>query len=275
MQELRLLAVTIALAASTAVASNAQDAPAPGTVDTTALAKQAQNPVGDLISLPFQFNFNTGGDLGDGTLFNLNFQPVIPFKLTENWSAISRTIIPIDSIPGPDNQSFSGLGDIQEQFFITPAKPGRIIWGLGPALSLPTATAPPLRTGTWGAGVAAVVVKMTGPWVVGTLMSQFWPMTDTGGEPKTDLFLVQPFVNYNFGKGYALGFAPSITANWDAPSGQEWTVPLGLGLSRTTVFNRRPMSMSVQYYHYVERPDGAAGQTLRFVVTLLYPTAPH
>ena len=80
--------------------AGAQEA-APGAADTTELAKQTQNPVGDLISLPFQFNFNTGGDLGDGTFFNLNFQPVIPFRLSDDWTAIARTIIPIDSVPAP------------------------------------------------------------------------------------------------------------------------------------------------------------------------------
>lgn len=250
----------------------AQEAPPPAH-DVGELAKKTQNPVGDLISVPLQFNFNTGGDLGDGTFFNLNFQPVIPFKLTENWSAIARTIIPIDSLPGPDDAQFSGIGDIQEEFFITPSKPGAVIWGVGPALSLPTATAPPLRTGTWAAGFTGVVVKMTGPWVLGGLVSQWWPMADGGGEPKTNLFLLQPFVNYNLPRGYALTTAPSITANWDAASGQEWTVPMGFGISKTTVFNRRPTQLAVQYYYNVTRPDGSAGQTLRLVYSLLFPTA--
>ena len=47
----------------------------------------------------------------------MNFQPAIPFRLTANWNAIARTIIPIDSIPGADGVSYSGFGDIQEQFF--------------------------------------------------------------------------------------------------------------------------------------------------------------
>ncbi len=40
----------------------AQISPEP---DATALAKQSQNPVADLVSVPFQFNFNTGGGLED------------------------------------------------------------------------------------------------------------------------------------------------------------------------------------------------------------------
>jgi hypothetical protein len=62
-----------------------------------------------------------------------------------------------------------------------------------------------------------------------------------------------------------------MTANWDASDGNEWTVPIGIGLTRTTVFNRRPMNIGMNYYYNVKRPDGAAAQQLRFVVTLLYP----
>jgi hypothetical protein len=60
-------------------------------------------------------------------------------------------------------------------------------------------------------------------------------------------FLLQPFINFNFGKGWALAFAPNITANQDAADGERWTVPLGLGITQTTVFNRRPMNLGVQY----------------------------
>ncbi len=81
----------------------------------------------NLISVPFQFNFNTGGDLEDRTFFNLNIQPVIPFQASENWHVIARTIIPVNSFPGPEGTRYSGTGDIQEQIFITPAKPGGIV----------------------------------------------------------------------------------------------------------------------------------------------------
>jgi hypothetical protein len=78
-------------------------------------------------------------------------------------------------------------------------------------------------------------------------------------------------VNFNFGHGWAVAFSPIITANWDGSDGDEWTVPLGLGITRTTVFNRRPMNLGVQYYYDVERPEGAAGQQLKLIVALLFP----
>ena len=83
-------------------------------VDLTALAKKTQNPVSDVISLPFQFNFNNGGGLGDETFFNLNFQPVAPASLTPEWSLIVRAIVPINNYPaGPSGDRLKGLGDIQ------------------------------------------------------------------------------------------------------------------------------------------------------------------
>ena len=262
--------MVLALAAASSDAS-AQAQAAEQEHDVNDLAKKTQNPVGDLTSLPFQFNFNTGGDLEERTFFNLNFQPVIPFKLSDDWSVIARTIIPISSFPGPNGTRYSGIGDTQEQVFVTPARPGGIIWGVGQMFSLPTATATAFETGTWGLGASAVVLKMTGPWVLGALVSQVWPMADAGGDPETNLFTLQPFVNYNFGHGWALSYSPIMSANWDASDGNEWTVPIGGGLTRTTVFNRRPMNLGVQYYYNLKRPDGSAGQQLRFIVALLYP----
>ena len=58
--------------------------------------------------MPLQLNFNTGGDLEDRTLFDLNVQPVIPFSASQNWNVIARTIVPINSIPGRDGTRFSG-----------------------------------------------------------------------------------------------------------------------------------------------------------------------
>jgi hypothetical protein len=240
--------------------------------DVAALAKTSQNPVSDLITLPFQFNFNTGGDLGDETFLNLNFQPVIPFKLSEDWNVVARTIVPLDSLPGADGSRFSGVGDIQAQVYVTPSKPGGIIWGVGPMFSFPTSTIRPLQTGSWAAGPGAVVLKTAGPWVIGELFNWFFTFNDAGDETEFNYFVTQPIVNYNFGRsGWALAFLPLISYNFDGQDGERWTVPLGLGISRTTVFSGRPMQLGVQYYSNVVSPKGAPGQTLRFVVSFLYP----
>ena len=227
--------------------------------------------MGDIVSLPFQFNFNNGGGLKDETYFNLNFQPVIPIHISTKITLISRTIIPINSFPGPNGTRYSGTGDITQQIFFTPAKVHKVILGIGPAFSLPTATALPSKTGTWGAGATAVILAMPGPWVLGSLFTQISPLTDANGPPRANNFLWQYFINYNFGKGWALTTAPIITANWDAEKGQRWTVPVGGGISRTLVFNKQPMTLGFQYYTNVKRPDNAPGTGVRFVWALIFP----
>lgn len=67
--------------------------------DEADLAKQTQNPVSDLISVPFQNNTNFGIGPGDDTQNVLNIQPVWPFKLNERWNLITRTIVPVISQP--------------------------------------------------------------------------------------------------------------------------------------------------------------------------------
>lgn len=242
--------------------------------NATDLAKTTQNPVGDIVSLPFQFNFSTGDTLKDQTYLNVNFQPVIPIHISKSVTFISRTIIPMNSYPGENGTRYSGVGDIQQQTFFTPAKAGKVIWGIGPAFSLPVATALPFQTGTWAAGGSAVLLAMPGPWVIGSLFSQLSPLSDSNGKPRTNAFLWQYFINYNFGKGWAIATAPSMTANWDAARDQRWTIPVGIGISRTLVFNKQPMTLGFQYYNNVKRPDGTPSTMVRFVVAFIFPQAP-
>src|SRR5262249_61405617 len=67
----------------------------------TELAKKTQNPVADLISVPFQNNFNFNLGPRDATQLVLNVQPVVPFHISENWNLITRTIMPIISQGSP------------------------------------------------------------------------------------------------------------------------------------------------------------------------------
>jgi hypothetical protein len=241
--------------------------------DATELAKSTQNPVGDVVSVPLQFNFNGGGALDGQTYFNLNVQPVMPIRLTSRVSLIFRTIVPFHSFPagGASDAQNGGFGDIQEQLFFTPAKPGKLIWGVGPMFSLATATAVPAQTGTWAGGLSAVVLAMPGPWVVGSLVSQLWPMHDTGGAPETNVFSWQYFVNYNFGHGWALSSVPTIVANWDAPDGQQWTVPFGAGITKTLILKGQPMSLGFQFFKNVKKPDDAPSTLARFNVSFIFP----
>jgi hypothetical protein len=152
------------------------------------LVKQSQNPVADLISVPFQYNFNfSAGPKHNHQILLLNIQPVIPIHVTENWNLITRTIAPVINLPSlaPGIGSATGLGDINPTFFLSPAKPGELIWGLGPTFTLPTATDKLLGNGKFSLGPAAVVLTKQGPWVLGALMNNQWSVAGWGGDMST------------------------------------------------------------------------------------------
>src|SRR3954468_20240189 len=74
----------------------AQTAPASAPSDESpSLAEKLQNPIADLISVPFQNNANFNVGPNKGTQDILNIQPVIPIHLNPNWNVIARTIVPL------------------------------------------------------------------------------------------------------------------------------------------------------------------------------------
>ena len=236
-----------------------------------ALAKATQNPVADLNTIPVQFNWTTGGGLGDQTMSVINVQPVLPLIIDKDWNLVSRTIIPLVNVPLPSGDRSTGIADIQEQLYLTKAKPGKVIWGLGPIFSFPTATNSAVETGQFALGPTFVVLTMPGKWVVGGIVNNLWRIAGSDNTTAINAFFIQPFINYNLKHGWALSTAPSITADWNAPSGQEWTVPLGVGVSKLDVIGKQPFNLSLQYYHNVVRPDNAGADVVRMVVALLYP----
>ena len=274
------LAITAALW-GTSVAATTESAPADASA--TELAKETQNPVADLITVPFQhnFNFNTGPE--NKTVWALNVQPVIPIPLGDDWNLITRWITPIINQPelAPGTDEAFGLGDINPSFFLSPAGSKEFIWGFGPTFTFPTATSRELGAGKWSLGPTAVALTMQGPWVVGALINNQWSVAGWG-DKNVNQMLLQPFVNYNFGKGWYLTSAPILTANWEANSGNQWTVPVGMGAGR--LFRLRdllgagignlgklPINTSLQAYWNAVTPDFGPDWQLRFQVQFLFP----
>jgi hypothetical protein len=235
------------------------------------LAKAAQNPLAAMTTLPLQFNWNTGAGEYDRTAFNLNVQPVIPFQ-GEKWNIIARAIMPIVSVPQGEVDSTFGIGDTNLTLFWTPAETGKVIWGVGPIFELPTASNPEvLGAGKFGIGPSAVFFIPTGHWTMGAVISNTWSVAGESDRADTNKLLLQYFVNYNIGGGWAIGTAPIITADWKVESGQRWTVPWGLQISKVTHFGMQPVNLMLGYYSNTTRPDGAAEDQIRFQVNFLFP----
>jgi len=239
-----------------------------------ALAKKTQNPVADLISVPFQNNFNFNAGPNERNLYVLNVQPVIPIHLNHEWNLIARIITPIVNVPelAPGAGSASGLGDINPTFFLSPAGSEKFIWGVGPTFTLPTASDDLLGSGKWSAGPSLVGLVMTGPWVIGALWNQQWSFAGWGDDDVNQM-LLQPFVNYNFKRGWYLTSAPIVTGDWTAGTGQRWTVPVGFGGGKLWRVGKvgLPVNTQIQGFYNAVRPDFAANWQLRAQVQFLFP----
>ena len=238
-----------------------------------ALAMAAQNPVANMMSVPFQNNTSFGIGPHNRTQNVLNIQPVIPFDLSEDWNLITRTICPVIYQPFAWKSSGGkfGLGDINFSGFLSPAKPGAIIWGAGPIVSFPTGTDDILGTEKWSAGPSLVVLTMQEPWVVGVLVNNIWDFAGASDRAHVNQMVLQYFINYNFPHGWYLSSAPINTANWKAPSGEKWTVPLGGGGGKIMIIGGIPVNVGAQAYYHVEKPTGGADWSMRLQVQFLFP----
>ena len=141
------------LSVAVAIFTTASVAPAHAELSAEELAKIAQNPVGALISVPFQNNTNLNYGPEKGTQNVLNIQPVIPISVSDDWNVITRTILPVISQPAlyPGDERANGIGDLQFSAMLSPAKPGAWIWGAGTILQAPTNTHG-LGNDSWGLG---------------------------------------------------------------------------------------------------------------------------
>ena len=240
----------------------------------TDLAKKTQNPVADLISVPFQFNtFFETGPRGK-TQNTLLIQPVLPFSLNDDWNFIARPIIPFAEQPPltATQHRNHGLGNIQFQGFFSPKeKVGDWIMGFGPYLEFPTNSGPDGRFGSdnWSAGPAFVALQMKGPWVYGSLISHLWSYH--GDDPEVNITAIQPFVNYNLKDGWYLSSAPVITSNWSADSSQQWTIPIGGGIGRVFKIGKQPVNASIRAYHNLQSPRTGSDWQLQFQIQFLFP----
>lgn len=240
--------------------------------DTQALAKQSQNPIASLISVPIEnnINYNAGPENNTDTSFTL--KPVYPVQLSEDWNLINRVLIPIVSrgsrAPGQGREV--GLGDITYQGFFSPTGSEGITWGVGPTFVARTGTGD-LSSDQWSLGPNFVALATPGKWVVGALVSNIWSVGGDDGAKDISQGSLQYFVNYNFAGGWYLTSAPTITANWKANNEQTWTIPFGGGFGRVFHLGKQPINLRFAGYYNVEKPDKASDWTLSTQLTFLFP----
>lgn len=257
------------VAACCATAAHAQD-----DSDKQDLAKKLSNPVASLISVPLQFNYDQNiGPARDGDRYLVNFQPVLPVSLNDDWVMIARTIAPIvnqnEVAPGVGSQT--GLGDITESLFFSPKEPTASgwIWGIGPILSLPSATDRLLGAGKWSAGPTFVVLRQQGAWTYGMLFSHVWSVGGQSNRPAVSSSFAQPFLSYNTPNAWTFTVQTESSYDWKQ---SQWSVPINLQVAKLETIGRQPVQffLGARYWdHAVEA--GPHGWGMRMGVTLLFP----
>lgn len=240
--------------------------------DVDELAKKLSNPIAALVSVPFQGNFDFGGGAdGDGNAFTLNIQPVIPIKLSDSWTLISRTVIPLtyrDYAAGEDSH-ISGIGDITQSFFFSPSESKNgLTWGVGPVLQIPMSSDERLSSEKLGLGITGVILKQTGPWTVGGLANHIWSVAGDDDRPDVSRTYLQPFVSYALGGGQTVSCNTEASYDWEA---EEWTVPVNAAYQKVFKAGNQLMSFQVGARYYADGPEGTPDWGLRTQLTLLFP----
>jgi hypothetical protein len=249
----------------------AQENAAPEVDQAAELAQKLANPVASLVSVPFQANYDFGIGVNDAQRFTLNFQPVTPFAISDDWNLIVRTILPIIDAesPAPGIASASGLGDIVQSFFFSPKEPvGGWILAAGPVFLWPTATDSILGSEQWGAGPTALALKQAGPWTYGALVNQIWSYAGDNSRSEVNATFLQPFIAYITPAKTTISLNAESTYNW---VDDQWTVPVNFMIAQMIKLGSMPAQVFVGGRYYADAPTGGPEWGIRAGLTLLFP----
>ena len=242
---------------------------------------QLANPVSSVWSIVFQNNFTfLEGEPSDKTRFryNLNFQPVMPIPLTDNFNLITRPVFPIllgQPVYNPESgfHGRSGLGDIAMVNLVSPNKASGFLWGIGPTWIFPTATKQNLGQQKWQVGPAAVGLYLSKDWIFGAFPQQWWSFAGKSNRPDTSSMNIQYFVWRLLPGAWQVGTGgPNITINWKADYDNQVNLPIGLGVAKTVKLGELPVKFQLEGSYSVVHED-VLGQrwNIRLTITPVIP----
>ncbi len=240
--------------------------------DEEGLAKQSQNPLGQVISFTTENKTSFGIGPKDAIQNTNDFKLAYPVHM-DDWVLINRPILPVvyqgERFEGEGDKF--GLGDLNYQGFLIPPLKLPVTLGFGPSVFVPTHTDDRLGSDKWSAGPALVIVAKPGHWLFGSLIQNVWSFAGDSDARDVNLFSWQYFVNYNLEDGWYLTSSPTITADWEASSSNRWKVPFGGGVGKLVRFGDQPVDFKLQGLWNAERPSGTADWQINFQVKFLFP----
>ncbi len=238
------------------------------------------NPVGELIQLPFQYDRLTIDEPVSGTSFDISTLKVIPtFPLgSGSWRVVNRIVFPFADVPDGAGTSTSGFSDLTYVGALTPressdAGRGKLIWAVGPTLVFPTASEDFLGQGKYQAGPAAAAAYLGPKLTLGLFGQHWWSYAGDADRPDVSQSNLQYFWYVRLPNQWAIGAAPNITVDWQAEGGTALDLPLGIGINKTLFLGPLPARLSAEVnYFAVNSGEGPSPDWgFRFAITPVVP----
>jgi hypothetical protein len=214
--------------------------------------RTAQNPLSPNFSLPLEYKFH--GNAPAGNVHMGSFGAIMPAKF-DGWNLINQLTLNLMGTPGDITgikgipQPYVAIGDddhggsagyaagLSDAFFTTYISPSindEISLGLGAAIVFPTdEPSRELGSGKFSMGPAVMFVYQTPKsWTLSLQAQQIWSVIGSQGRDNVSQMIINPTLNYNLPGGWYLLSDMEVIANWNSPSNQRWTVPIGAGIGK-------------------------------------------
>ncbi len=235
-----------------------------GSPSVEEIAAQLSNPNNTMGTMSMQFDYIAfDGDLPGASSqsgFRSTFQPSLPYPLAAGMNLFVRPAIPLifsqdlpNAAGGFDSKGVN-LGDISFDASLAQGFPSGLVLIAGLVGTLPTATDDALGLNQWLLGPEVAIAKVQKWGVVGLLVTHQW---DVAGDDafSTSTTGGQYFYAINMGNGWQINASPRYSYNHNADSDNNFTFPLAIGVSKTSLMGGRPWKFGVQYWHYLVSPD--------------------
>ena len=243
-------------------------------------ARQDQNPVLNTIRVPLEWNAFPDRQWApksvdpaaghDRTLFDFKVKPVIPFKLNDDWSILTYTVLRFVSVPWAEPELSlsaeglpslewkesreSGLSTINPTAIFVPNISPNWTVGLGPSLVAPVSSYP-RSTEQWLAGPALFGLYRNESILVGARLHNLWSFAGDQDMDDVNLMILRPIIQLPINDDWFLISSPIITADWTHPNGKGWTLPVGGGIGRRISMGKQQLQISLQGYYNVLKPE--------------------
>jgi hypothetical protein len=248
-----------------------------GEIPDLVFAWMVENPASGITRVPVANAVLIGLPPNDRVGYAFILAPIIPILFKGGWSLITRTIIPaVVTVPVGDNR-VTGFGDMSFEPLAHKLIRGRkgqlydVSWGA--FAGFPTATDDFLGSGQWELGPEVVLGVSGRRWVTILVARNVWSVGNRN-RPDVNELVLDYLLFYNLPKLFYLVYEPTITADWTASQGDQWTLPLGIGFGRHHRLPKRPrlsLTTRLSGLYNVVRTDRDPKATVLFTLVFWKP----